>query len=97
MVRLIDRIHQTSLFTAEQKNITDGEMTSFSKLVLQSKEPGQEAMPECKWQMSDGRMDRSDPLDDKRYYGRTTILPMVKYSYGMEMGRRVIVIYALEY
>jgi hypothetical protein len=43
---------------------------------LQSKKPGQEAMPEWKWQKLDGRMDRSNP-SDKPVYGRTKILPMV--------------------
>jgi hypothetical protein len=58
------------LHAQSNKNITDGEMTSFSKLVLQSKEPGQEAMPECKWQISDGPIDRSNP-SDKPVHSRT--------------------------
>ena len=47
---------------------------------LQSKEPGQEAMPQCKWQMSDDPIDRSDP-SDKHVYGRAKILPMVKWRH----------------
>jgi hypothetical protein len=53
MVRLIDRIQQTSCLRSD-KYFTDGEMTLFSKLGLPKVKSLGRSMPQCKWQMSDG-------------------------------------------
>ena len=56
------------------KYFTDCEMT-YLQSAIGSTVLKQEGLQE--WQMSDGRMDRSDPLD-KQSYGRTNILQIVK-------------------
>ena len=73
--RSIGSIGQACL--RSDRNFTDGEMTSFESYAVANKEPGQETLPRCKWQMSVGPIDRSDP-SEKRVYDRTDILPMAK-------------------